>query len=129
MSARGIAVADFDGDGKPDLIVNNIDSTPCLMKNISASTNHWLALKLVGDPAKKTPKDGVGSKVFVTTGTMRQRYDLTSGAGYSSQNEQLVHFGLGAATKIDVLEIVWANGDTEKIAVDKIDQLMTVKQK
>lgn len=128
MSARGMAVADFDGDGKLDIIVNNIDSTPCLMKNVSASVNHWLAVKLIGDPAKKTPKDAIGSKVFVTTGGVRQRFDLTSGAGYSSQNEQIIHVGLGAATKIDALEIVWANGDSQKVAVDKIDQPMTIKQ-
>ena len=62
-------------------------------------------MKLVGDPAKKTPKDAIGSKVFVTTGNLKQRFDLTSGAGYASQNEQIIHIGLGDAAKIDALEI------------------------
>ncbi len=128
MTARGLVVADFDGDGKADVLTNNMDSTPCLMKNVSAGTNHWLKLKLVGDPAKKTPKDAIGSKIMVTTGTVKQRFDVISGAGYSSQNEQIIHIGLGTAAKIDALEIVWANGESQKIAVDKIDQLMTIKQ-
>ena len=128
MNVRGLAVADFDGDGKSDVVTNNMDSTPCLMKNISGGTNHWLALKLVGDPAKKTPKDAIGSKVLVTAGNLKQRFDLTSGAGYASQNEQIIHIGLGDAVKVDMLEIIWANGQSEKLTVDKIDRLMTIKQ-
>ena len=128
MNVRGMAVADFDGDGKLDVVTNNMDSTPCLMKNISAGANHWLALKLIGDPSQKTPKDGIGSKIFVTAGNLKQRFDLTSGAGYASQNEQIIHIGLGDAAKVDALEIIWANGQSEKITVDKIDRLMTIKQ-
>lgn len=128
MNVRGLAVADFDGDGRLDIVTNNADSTPCLMKNISASANHWIALKLIGDPAKKTPKDAIGSKVLVTAGNIKQRFDLTSGAGYASQNEQTIHIGLGNAAKVDALEIIWANGESQKIAVEKIDGLLTVKQ-
>ncbi len=128
MVARGMAIADFDGDGKPDVIVNNLDGAPYLMKNVSANSHHWLALKLIGDSSKKTPKDAVGSVVYVTAGDLRQRFDLTSGGGYASQNEQTIHIGLGNAVKIDLLEIIWSNGQREKIAVDKIDRLITIKQ-
>jgi enediyne biosynthesis protein E4 len=128
MVARGLAIADFDSDGKPDAIVNNMDGTPCLMKNVSVSKNHWLALKLIGDTSRKTPKDAIGSTVYATVGNLRQRFDLTSGGGYASQNEQVIHIGLGDAMKIDMLEIVWANGQSEKIKIDKIDRLMTIKQ-
>lgn len=128
MVSRGIVVADFDGDGKLDMLVNNQDSAPCLMKNVGDAKGNWLALKLIGDSAKKTPKDAIGSTVYVTTGKLRQRFDVTSGAGYASQNDQIIHIGLGDAAKIDALEIVWANGETQKVAVEKLNQLMTVKQ-
>jgi hypothetical protein len=128
MCARGVAIADFDGDGKPDIITSNMDSPPTLLKNVSSDKNNWIALKLVGDPTKKTPKDAIGSRVFVTTGKLRQRFDLTSGASYASQSDQIIHLGLGDATKIDALEIVWSNGQSEKIPVDKINTLMIVKQ-
>ena len=128
MNVRGMAVADFDGDGKLDVVTNDMDSTPCLMKNISAGTNHWLALKLIGDPSQKTPKDGIGWKIFVTAGNLKQRFDLTSGGGLRFANEQIIHIGLGDAVKVDALEIIWANGQSEKITIDKIDWLMTVKQ-
>lgn len=129
ICARGLAVADFDGDGKLDFIVNNMDSAPTLLRNIADTKNNWLALKLIGDSAKKTPKDAIGSTVFVTLGKLRQRFDLTSGAGYASQNEQIIHIGLGNAEKIDSLEIIWANGQSEKISVEKINTTLTIKQK
>jgi hypothetical protein len=81
LCARGLAIADFDADGRQDIIVANLDSAPTLLRNVSAAKNNWLSVKLVGDTTKQTPKDAVGSVVFVTNGKIRQRFDLTSGAG------------------------------------------------
>ncbi len=128
MIARGNAIADFDGDGRLDSIINNMDSAPCLMRNVASAKPNWLAIKLVGDPSKKTPKDAVGSTVYVTTGKLRQRFDVISGANYASQNDQTIHVGLGDAAKIDALEIIWAGGETQKVAVDKINQKITIRQ-
>lgn len=127
-AARGMAQGDFDGDGKIDVLVANIDDAPVLLRNVSETKNNWLAVKLVGDTAKKTPKDAIGSCVFVTTGKLRQRYDLISGGSYASQNEQIIHIGLGTAAKIDKLEVVWSNGDVETYPIAEINKLVTIKQ-
>ncbi len=128
LKARGLAIADFDNDGKLDAVINNMDSSPTLLKNISQEANNWIKIKLSGNKDKKTPLDGIGSKVFVKTGTMTQRFDVKSGAGYASQNEQVIHIGLGQNSKIDELKVVWANGETENIKVDKINQIIKIKQ-
>lgn len=126
--ARGLAVADFDGDGKLDAITNNIEAPPTLLRNVGASKSHWLSLKLTGDPSARTPKDATGSKIFVTTGRLRQRFDLISGASFASQNEQTVHIGLGESIKIDRLEVIWPNGEAQVVPVEKIDAGMVVRQ-
>jgi len=88
--------------------------------------NHWIGLKLVGGP--KSPRDAVGAKVFVTTGDIRQRADVTSGGSYGSSSDPRVHFGLGSATKIDKLEIDWPDGAKELVALPSVDRYFTVTE-
>ncbi len=128
INARGMAIADFDGDGKLDVITANSGAMPMLLRNVSEAKNNWLSIKLVGEAAQKTPLDAIGSTVFVTTGKMRQRFDLTSGASYASQDEQIIHVGLGSATKIDKLEVVWANGQAETFSVEKLNKQIIIRQ-
>ena len=128
MCARGLALTDLDGDGKLDAIISNMDSAPAILKNVANAKNHWLSIKLIGDTAMKTPKDAIGTKVFVTTGKIRQRFDVTSGASYASQSDQEVHIGLGDATRIDKLEIVWANKQIQTVPVNKVDTQLTIRQ-
>ncbi|MBA3356630.1 MAG: CRTAC1 family protein [Pyrinomonadaceae bacterium] len=125
---RGLAIGDLDSDGRPDLVINNLDSKPALLRNVAAPAGHWLDLRLVGDVGRKTPKDAVGSVAYVTTGKLRQRVDVVSGAVYCSQNDMTLHFGLGAATKVDKLEIKWSDGTVETFNVPAIDKSMTITQ-
>jgi hypothetical protein len=127
-SSRGLAIGDLDGDGRLDLVINNIDSRPSILRNVAAPAGHWLNLRLVGDPLKKTPRDAIGSIAYLTIGKIRQRLDVISGAVYCSQNDLTLHFGLGLATKVDKLEIQWANGAVEAFDVPAIDKTMNIIQ-
>jgi hypothetical protein len=126
--SRGLAVGDLDGDGRSDLVINNLDSRPTILRNVASAPGHWLDLRLVGDVTKKSPRDAIGSIAYLTTGKMRQRLDVVSGAVYCSQNDMTLHFGLGAATKVDKLEIQWSDGAMETFDIPAIDKTVTIIQ-
>ena len=128
LCARGLALADFDGDGKIDAVINNMDMPPTLLKNIGPDKNNWLSIKLIGDAASKSPMDALGATAYLTTGKLRQRMDLISGASYASQSEQILHFGLGSASTVDRLEVRWPNGQTETFPISSVNSLVTLKQ-
>ena len=121
---RGLAVGDLDNDGRLDAVINNLDAKPVVLRNVATANGHWLRLKLIA----KGPRDAIGSVAFLTTGNIRQRQDVFSGAIYCSQNEMTLHFGLGAATKVDKLEIKWPDGATEVVEVTAVDKTITVTQ-
>jgi hypothetical protein len=87
-----------------------------------------LGLRLVGDVTKKSPRDAIGSVAYLTAGGVRQRQEVVSGAVFCSQNDMTLHFGLGAATKVDKLEIKWSNGSTETFTIPKVDTFVTITQ-
>jgi hypothetical protein len=124
IPARGAAFGDLFNDGHIDVVLNNLDAPPTLLRNVVKSENHWLALKLVGGP--RSPRDAIGAKVFLTRGGIRQRADVFSGGSYASSSDPRVHFGLGADAKVDKLEIQWPSGVREEISVPGIDRILTV---
>jgi hypothetical protein len=126
VTARGAAFGDLFNDGHIDVVLNNIDSTPTLLRNVVKNSNHWITLKLLGGP--KSPRDAIGAKVFVTAGGARQRGDVFSGGSYGSSSDQRLHFGLGAATKVDRVEIHWPSGAKEEITIPAVDRIYTVKE-
>ena len=126
--SRGLAVADLDADGRLDLVVNNTDAAPTVLRNVAEAKNHWLRLRLVGDPARRSPRDATGATVYLTTGKLRQRADVTSGGSYSSQNDPCLYFGLGAANKVDKLEVKWPGGATERFEVPAVNRTLTLAE-
>ena len=124
MTARGAAFGDLFNDGRIDVVINNVDSTPALLRNVVKNSNHWVTLRLVGGP--KSPRDAIGAKAFVTAGGVRQRADVFSGGSYASSSDQRLHFGLGAATKVDKVEIHWPSGAKEQVTLPAVDRIYTV---
>ncbi len=128
-SSRGSSVGDLDNDGDLDILLNNIDDAPTLLRNDGANkTGHWLTLKLVGDPAKKCPRDAIGTVVFCTANGRRMREEVASGRSFNSQSDLRIHFGLGAATKVDKLEVRWANEKMEEFVIKNVDQIVMIEQ-
>jgi hypothetical protein len=128
-AARGSAVGDLDDDGGIDIVVNNIDGGPTVARNEGAGARgHWLRVRLVGEPAKGCPRDGVGSVVFVQVGGVRQRLEVASGRGQMSQSDLRLHVGLGSAEKVEAIEVRWAGGARGTYHVDRVDTQVTIDQ-
>ena len=126
LPGRGVACADLFNDGHMDLVINNIDSPPTLLRNVVKNGNHWLGLKLIGGPG--SPRDAIGAKVLVTAGRMRIRQDVISGGSYDSSSDLRLHFGLGASTSVESMEIQWPSGKKEEVTIPAIDRFYTVAE-
>jgi len=128
---RGIVVADFDNDGRMDLFVTNANAEPYLYHNILPTGAHWLELELEG---RKSNRDAVGTKVRVTPagGGPGQRPPrmlrfVDGGNGFASQSTKRLHFGLGAATAAELVEVEWPSGLRQSftgVAADRIYRLV-----
>ena len=131
VSARGAAFGDLFNDGHIDVVLNNLDSMPVLLRNVIENGNQWLTIKLVGGP--KSPRDATGAKVFLSAGGVRQRMDIFSGGTYQSSSDPRVHFGLGQAKTIDSFEIHWPSGFKQMVDVtalnrDGLDRVITIQE-
>ena len=123
---RGVAFGDLFNDGRIDVVMNNVNAAPTLLRNVNPDHHHWLEVKLVGGP--KGPRDAIGAKAYLVTGSMRQRADVTSGGSFASSSDPRLHFGLGEASKIDLLEIHWPSGAVEKLRPATVDAILTVEE-
>lgn len=123
---RGAAFGDLFNDGKIDVVINNLDGSPLLLRNVNPDHHHWIELKLTGNG--KTPRDAVGTTVYLTAGGLRQREDVLSGGSYLSSNDMRVHFGLGDTASVDEVEIRWAGGPVEKLKIPAVDRIYSVEE-
>ena len=126
LTARGAAFGDLFNDGKIDVVINQLDNTPVLLRNVGQDQNHWVGLSLAG--GAKSPRDAVGASVYLTAGGTRQRGDVISGGSYASSSDFRVHFGLGSSTKIENVEIHWPSGAVEHVNLPSLDCYYRVEE-
>ena len=123
--ARGLAVGDYDNDGRLDVLVGNNGEAPVLLKNAAGAGNHWLGITLQGTNCNR---DAIGATVtWSANGVTRSRLK-TSGGSYLSAHDVREVLGVGAAAKIDWVEIRWPapSGRVERIASPPIDRYVTI---
>jgi hypothetical protein len=121
--SRGLAVADLFNDGNMDVVINDLDGSPMLLRNHGAPGRHWVSFELAGT---KSNRLALNARIKITAGGMTQTDEIHSGGSYLSQNDLRVHFGLGSATKIDSVEIRWPSGDIDRIGNLAADQFYSV---
>jgi enediyne biosynthesis protein E4 len=119
FNSHGVAAADFDNDGRVEILVNNSHDAPMLLKNSAPTENHFINLKLVG---KKSNPDAIGARVTIHTEGHLQLQEVRSGGGYISQSDFRIHFGIGGVSRVDRVEIKWPSGQKQEfhdLAADK----------
>ncbi len=124
-AGRGAAFADFDNDGDVDVLVTNVHDTPELYRLDQKQPRTWAALHLVGVTSNRS---AIGAKVKLTAGSATQVSEVRGGGSYYSQNDLRVHFGLGAATAIDRVEVRWPNGGEEQWTGVETNKIVTLTE-
>jgi enediyne biosynthesis protein E4 len=126
QASRGAAFGDLDNDGDIDVVVENIDGSPLILRNEQDTKNHWITLQLTGTRSNRL---AIGARVKVVAGSLEQVDEVHSGGSYLSQNDLRLHFGLGSATKATRVEIRWPSGQTEILTNLAADQIHSVAEK
>jgi hypothetical protein len=119
---RGLAVGDFDNDGRVDVLVVDSEGAPLLLHNETPGTGHWLGVKLVGT---RSNRSGIGALITITIGGRKLMRLCHADGSYLSSSDLRVNFGLGAASKIDLLTVRWPSGKTDAVKDVPTDRYLT----
>jgi len=129
---RGLAIADFNNDGRPDLAIGNCGGPGILLKNTSAAGRHWLKLDLIGDTQKagpggrKSTRNAIGARVEITSGGSKQVRFVVGGGSYLSASERKVMVGLDDQSKADRVTIHWPSGVVQQLGALNADRTYRV---
>ena len=129
--SRGAAFGDFDNDGDIDVVINTVNDYPQLLRCDSKLNNNWIKVRTIGT---KSNRSGIGARLKCVTHLPgdtkphQQIDEVRSGGGYFSQNDLRVHFGVGKATKVDLLEVRWPSGQVDTVKDVAVNQVVFVKE-
>jgi hypothetical protein len=125
LSARGLALGDFDNDGAVDVLISVNDGAPLLLRNNAGRQNHWLGLTLVG---KKSNPDAIGARITYQAGDLKQSRFKVGGGSYLSSHDPRIVLGLAKREKIDWLEVKWPlpSGTIQRFVDLPIDRYITI---
>ncbi|MGH9660276.1 MAG: CRTAC1 family protein [Bryobacteraceae bacterium] len=121
LASRGAAFGDLDNDGQVDVAVNVNNGRAVVLRNRATGENHWLTLETVG---RRSNRDGIGAQVRVAG----QHAIVSTAGSYLSSNDKRVHFGLGKSRRVDLVEIIWPSGVSQKIEGVDVDQILRVEE-
>jgi hypothetical protein len=125
LPSRGSAAGDLDEDGDLDVVVNHLDAKPTFLRNDSPKPGHWLAVKLRG---KGLNRSAIGARVTLVAGSTRRSRELRASSSFLSHEDLRAHFGLGAATKVDRVEVRWTDGSQETVEAPPVDRTIVIEQ-
>jgi len=125
-SSRGAAFGDYDNDGGMDALILNMNEPPSLLHNVGGNRQNWIKIKLLGTRCNRT---AIGARAYVTVGKHRQMDEVSSGTSVMSQNDLRLHFGLGKAEVVDLIEVKWPTTQiVEKFTQVKANQIVTIRE-
>ena len=122
---RGCAFGDIDNDGDIDIVVNNLDGAPSLLRNDGGNRNNWLMLKCIGT---RSNRSAIGARVRVVSADRAQIREVMSGSSYYSHSDLRVHFGLGRAVRADFVEVLWPSGLKESFSDVPANHLIVTRE-
>jgi hypothetical protein len=122
--SRGLAFGDFDNDGDMDALIMNVNEPPTLLRNDAPPGNHWIKIRLEGT---KSNRSAIGARVLARYEGKVQAQEVVSQSSFLSAGDPRLHFGLGAATSVDI-EIHWPLGEVERYPKLAAGQLVTIRE-
>ncbi len=122
---RGAAFGDFDRDGRMDVVVTRLNEAPIVLRNTSAPSGHWVALRLLGT---RSNRDGLGALVRLVSPSGSQWNRATTSVGYAGSSDRVVHFGLGEDARASLVQIEWPSGIKQQLHDVPVDRYLQVEE-